>query len=241
MADEEKLKIYRSIFYPAIFVLILWIIRGIDVAFDMGLNRFGLYPLHTEGLTGILTAPFLHADSAHLFANSVPLLILGSLLFYFYPEIAWLTLVLAWLITGGWVWVFARDNAVHIGASGVIYALASFLFLSGILRRAKALMVITLLVTFLYGGMIWGLFPQLFPNQPISWESHLMGLLAGVVLAVYFRKRGPQRQEWQWDEEEVGGENENENGNVNDKGKETENSDNTGWSQPEIHYHPPEK
>jgi membrane associated rhomboid family serine protease len=227
MADEEKLKIYRSLFYPGLLVLLLWIIKGVDTAFDLGLNRYGLFPLHGSGLIGIITAPLLHADVAHLFANSVPLLILGAMLFYFYREIAWQTLALTWLLTGFWVWVFARDNAVHIGASGVVYGLAAFLFLSGIIRRAKALMVITLLVTFLYGGMIWGIFPQLFPNQPISWESHLMGLIAGTVLAVYFRKQGPQRQEHVWDDEE-----EDQNG---------PDDPDAAWSQPEIHYHPAEK
>jgi membrane associated rhomboid family serine protease len=233
MADEEKLKIYRCLFYPGMLVLLLWVIKGVDTAFDLGLNRFGLWPLHYEGLIGIFTAPLLHADVAHLFANSVPLLILGALLFYFYREIAWQILALTWSLTGLWVWTFARDNAVHIGASGVVYGLASFLFFSGIIRRAKSLMVITLLVTFLYGGMIWGIFPQLFPNQPISWESHLMGLLAGAILAVYFRKRGPQRQEYQWEEEEEEQEDQDD--------QDGPDGNDSSWSQPEVHYHPPEK
>lgn len=202
MAEREKLKIYRSLFYPALLVLLLWIIRLSDAFFDLGLNRYGLYPLQTKGLLGILTSPFLHADLVHLFANSAPLLILGALLFYFYREIAWT--VLAWLviITGFWVWTLARGSSAHIGASGVIYGLASFLIFSGIIRREASLMVITLLVTFIYGGLIWGIFPQFFPNKPISWESHGMGFLAGIVLAVFYRDRGLQRKRPEWDESE---------------------------------------
>jgi membrane associated rhomboid family serine protease len=215
--DEEKIKIFRSLFYPLIFAVLLWTIKGADIVFNLDLNRFGLHPLHADGLIGIFTSPFLHADFAHLFANTIPLLILGTLLFYFYHELAWMTLLLLYFITGLWVWVFARPDSIHIGASGVIYGIASFLFFSGIIRREKALMVITLLVGFLYGGLIWGVFPQLFPNQPISWESHTMGLLAGLILAIYYRKTGPQKKEWDWGDED----------------------DDGSWAEPQVDDHPP--
>ncbi|HPS61792.1 MAG TPA: rhomboid family intramembrane serine protease [Bacteroidales bacterium] len=227
--DQERRRIFRSVTYPVILVLILWVIHGADLVFDLNLNEYGLYPLEVKGLPGILTSPFLHADLAHLSANSIPLLVLGSFLFYFYREIAWRTLFLLYLITGAWVWVFARGGTAHIGASGVIYGMASFLFFSGMIRRETGLLVITMLVAFLYGGLIWGLFPQLFPNQPISWESHLMGLLAGVVLAVYYRKDGPQRKKYEWEDEE----------DDNDGG---EPGNTPGpWSEPDVTYHPPEQ
>lgn len=196
------MRFIRSFFYPFIFLLILWLIKAVELIFSLNLSEYGLYPLQAKGLPGILTAPFLHADLSHLFANSIPLLILGALLFYFYKDIAWPVLILLYLITGIWVWTFARGGSVHIGASGIIYGLASFLFFSGIIRREARLMVITLLVTFLYGGLIWGIFPQFFPVQRISWESHLMGLLAGLVLAFYFRKSGPQRKIYEWEDED---------------------------------------
>lgn len=202
MAEIEKVRLYRSFFYPALFVILLWIIRGSDAIFELGLNKFGLYPLQTKGIIGIFTAPFLHADFAHLFANSIPLLLLGALLFYFYKELAWNILIWLCIITGIWVWTFARGGAAHIGASGVIYGLASFLIFSGIIRRETSLMVITLLVTFLYGGLIWGFFPQFFPDKPISWESHGMGFLAGIVLAYFYRNQGPQRTKPDWDNED---------------------------------------
>lgn len=205
MAEAEKIKFYRSFIFPSLFVLLLWLIKGVDLVFNLELNQYGLYPLEPRGLLGIITSPLLHADFSHLFANSVPLLVLGALLFYFYKEIAWLILILLYLITGIWVWTFARGGAAHIGASGVIYGLAAFLFFSGIIRKEPALMVITLLISFLYGSLIWGIFPEFFPHQQISWESHFMGLLAGLVLAIYYRKSGPQRKTHQWDDEDDNG------------------------------------
>lgn len=196
------MRFIRSFFYPVIFLLILWLIKIIELVFSLNLATYGLYPLQLKGIPGILTAPFIHADLSHLLANSIPLLILGALLFYFYKEIAWPVLLFLYLLTGIWVWALARGTAAHIGASGIIYGMASFLFFSGIIRREAPLMVITLLVTFLYGGLIWGIFPQFFPAQRISWESHLMGLLAGIVLAIYFRKSGPQRKKYEWEDED---------------------------------------
>jgi membrane associated rhomboid family serine protease len=221
LENDEKIKFYRSFFYPVVFVIILWIIKGADIFFDLDLNRYGLFPLQAKGLIGIFTAPLLHANIAHLFANSIPLLVLGAFLFYFYIDIAWMILGLLYLITGIWVWVFARGDAAHIGASGVIYGLASFLFFSGIIRRETGLLVITLLVAFLYGGLIWGIFPQLFPNQPISWESHTMGLLAGIVLAIYYRNQGPQRKIWHWEEDDE--------------------DDDGSWADPQVNDHLPEE
>ncbi len=198
----------------------MWLVKGIDILFNLDLNRFGLYPLELKGLPGILTSPFLHADLSHLFANSIPLFILSAFLFYFYEEISWMILILIYLITGFLVWVYARGDSVHIGASGVIYGLVSFLFFSGIIRKEKGLMVLTLLVAFLYGGLIWGVFPQLFPNQPISWESHLMGLIAGLILALYYRNSGPQKKSWNWEDEES-------------------DTDDTSWENPQIGDDPP--
>jgi membrane associated rhomboid family serine protease len=200
--NEEKRKILQSLIFPAILVVTIWIVKIVEVTFDIDLSVYGLIPLNARGLIGIITSPFLHEGFAHLFGNSVPLFLLGALLFYFYRELAWRILLLIYLITGVWVWVFARGNGIHIGASGVVYGLAAFLFLSGILRREGKLMSITLLIAFLYGGMVWGVFPQFFPREHISWESHLMGLLAGTILAVYYRKTGPQRIKYDWEDDE---------------------------------------
>jgi membrane associated rhomboid family serine protease len=178
-------------------------IRLSDMIWDLGINAYGLSPLNAMGLLGIVTAPLLHEGFSHLFANSVPLLVLGSLLFYFYRQIAYEVFFLIWLMTGAWVWVFASPHSVHIGASGLVYGLAAFLILSGMIRRERSLMIITLLVVFLYGGLLWGVFPQFFPKERISWESHLMGLLSGIILAIWYRKSGPQKKIYEWADDEV--------------------------------------
>mgnify|MGYP002867323965 CR=1 FL=1 len=239
MADPEKLKIYRSVVYPAMLLAVMWIVRLADMWFDLGLNEYGLYPLQARGLPGILTSPLLHADLAHLFANSIPFLVLGSFLFFFYREIAWLILALLWLLTGAWVWVLARGGTCHIGASGVVYGLAAFLFFSGLIRRERGLLVITMLVAFLYGGLVWGVFPQLFPDKPISWESHLMGFVAGLVLAVYYRREGPQRRQYEWEDEEDE-EDETEEDGGDPPGKDA-GVYHESWDNPQVRYHPPEK
>lgn len=198
-------QLFTSFIIPFLFVLLLWVIKGAEEFFHISFAPYGLWPLKPVGLIGILTCPLLHADLAHLFANSVPLLILGSLLFYFYRSTAWQIVALLWLVTGLWVWVLSRTDGVHIGASGLVYGIASFLFFSGIIRRDPTTMVITLLVAFLYGGMIWGIFPELFPRERISWESHLMGLLCGLVLAWFYKGSGPARKRYRWEDEDEDG------------------------------------
>ena len=199
---SDRSHLFTSFLIPLLFVIILWVIKGAEELLHTSFAEYGLWPLKARGLIGILTCPLLHANFAHLFANSVPLLILGSLLFYFYRKTAWQIVALIWVVTGLWVWVFSRTDGVHIGASGVVYGIASFLFFSGIIRRDPTTMVITLLVTFLYGGMVWGIFPEFFPKERISWESHLMGLLCGMVLAWFYRDTGPPRRIYQWEEED---------------------------------------
>ncbi len=200
--NEDQRRIIRSMIFPVFFVILIWLVMISDYVFHLDLAQYGLRPLQWKGLIGIITSPFLHADFSHLAANTIPVLVLGSLLFYFYRELAWTVILLIWFLTGLWTWLLARGDAVHIGASGIVYGMASFLFFSGIVRRDNRLMVITLLVTFLYGGLIWGIFPKFFPNIPISWESHLMGLVSGTILAIWFRKSGPQRDVYDWEEED---------------------------------------
>ncbi len=217
--NEDQRKMYRSLILPGIFVTVLWLVKIFELTAHTDLSIYGLYPLKLKGLPGVLTCPFLHADFSHLSANSIPLFFLGGMLFYFYREIAFKVFFLTWILTGFWVWCFARGEGIHIGASGIVYGLASFLFFSGIIRRETKLMALTLLIAFLYGGLVWGVFPQFFPQQRISWESHLMGLLAGLILAIYYRKIGTQRKIYDWgteddeDESEIYKEDEKENEN----------------------------
>ena len=200
--DPERNRLIRSLFFPAIFVLIIFFVKAIEVILDTSFGIYGMHPMKWIGIPGILSMPLLHSGWSHLFANSVPLFLLAAFLFYSYREIAWKVLILIYILTGLWVWFLGAPGSVHIGASGVVYGLASFLFTSGIIRREIKLMAITLLVAFLYGGLIWGVFPQFFPTERISWEGHLMGLLAGTILAIYFRNVGPQRPTYEWEDDD---------------------------------------
>ncbi len=200
--NEEKQRLQSSALIIAVIIAILWLFKAVELMFDISLAGLGILPLKLEGLTGILFAPLIHGSIKHLISNSVPLFLLGAALFYYYRSKAWLILILSWLLTGLWVWLFARGSAYHIGASGVVYALTAFHFVSGIIRKETRLVAFSLLITFLYGSFVWGIFPGFSIEERISWESHLMGTIAGVVLAYAFRDIGPQRKIYQWPEED---------------------------------------
>lgn len=194
--SEEKERLVSSILFPAIFVIIIWFVKLVETLFHLELHIWGIFPKQLFGLRGVVLSPLIHGDFAHLASNSLPLLVLGSALFYFYRPVAFRVFLLSWLITGLWVWVMARPS-YHIGASGIIYSLAAFLFASGIIRKHPRLIALSLLVVFLYGSMVWGIFPI---KERISWESHLMGMICGFLLAYFFRHYGPQRITYSWEE-----------------------------------------
>jgi len=204
MEHTDKSRLLKSMLVPGILLLILWLLKLSEVWLQTDLSEFGLNPQNIKGLRGILFSPFLHSNFAHLSANSVPLFVLSAGLFYFYEKLAVRILVLLWLTTGFWVWVFARDTGIHIGASGVVYALAAFHFTGGLLRKEPRMMAFALLVVFLYGGLIWGVIPDFLPEKNISWESHLLGLLAGGIVAFFYRSAGPQKKEYEWPDEDDG-------------------------------------
>lgn len=196
--NKEEIKIIKSLYVPVVMVVLIWLVKFSEWVLDFRLSFLGIHPLHLDGIPGIVLSPFLHGDWKHLMANTVPLLVLGGALYYFYRSMANKVMVLIVLLSGIWVWLGARES-YHIGASGLIYGLSSFLLVSGFLRRESRLMALSLIVIFLYGGMVWGIFPQFFPEKNISWEGHLSGMLAGIVLAFFFRKEGPQRRKYSWE------------------------------------------
>lgn len=164
-------------------------VKILEIEEGFSFVKLGIYPRKFSGLIGIITSPFIHGDFQHLINNSLPLFILTAAVFYFYDELAYRVFFLIYLMVGIWVWFGAR-SAYHIGASGLIYGLGAFLFVSGIIRRYPRLMAISLLVAFLYGSMVWGILPI---QKEVSWESHLLGACAGVILSFYFRNIGPQK------------------------------------------------
>ncbi|MBN1187386.1 MAG: rhomboid family intramembrane serine protease [Bacteroidales bacterium] len=197
LQHEERKKFLQSIIYPLIFVITIWMVKIVELEMNWNFARFGLYPLHAKGLWGILFAPLIHSDFQHLINNSIPVLVLSVAIFYFYQEVALKVIFYTWVLTGMAVWFGARE-AYHIGASGLIYGFASFLFFSGVIRRNINLLAISLLVVFLYGSMIWGIFP-IIPDM--SWESHLYGGIVGGILSIIYRRYGPQRKKYDWEDE----------------------------------------
>jgi len=198
---EEKKKFLRALTIPAILVFLMWLIKLVEFGFNVSFAFLGTHPLHLNGVQGIFLMPFVHGDWNHLLANSGPFLILGTALFYFYKDISFRVLIGIWLLSGIWVWFGGRESW-HIGASGVIYGLSSFLFFSGAIRKNTQLAALAMVVAFLYGSTIWGIFPDFFPEENISWEGHLGGFVAGIILAIYYRKEGPQRKKYSWELEE---------------------------------------
>ncbi len=189
-AATEKRRLLLSMLIPFLLIAFMWIVRISETLFDTDFYFLGIFPRQVSSLTGIITSPFIHSGFRHLFNNTIPLFILGTALFYFYSQVSFRVLLWITLLTGFAVWSTARP-AWHIGASGIVYGLASFLFVSGIIRRHIPLMGLSLLVAFLYGEMVWGIFPGF--RMDISWESHMLGAAAGLLLAIWFRDEGPQR------------------------------------------------
>lgn len=168
------------------FVGLLWFIKALEMATHASYAFLGVLPRTLAGTIGIFTGPLIHGDLLHLISNTIPLLLLGILLFYFYSKFALEVFIWIYIISGFWTWLFARTS-YHIGASGVVYGIAAFLFFSGIIRRDRPLMTISAVILFLYGSMLYGIFPQ-FVEADVSWEAHFAGALAGALLAFLFRK-----------------------------------------------------
>ena len=192
MQKSESIFSKKFIIIPVIAVFSIWLLYFLEIKFGNNFNRYGIYPQTLTGLRGIIFSPFLHSSIEHLFSNSIPLLVMLASLYYFYDGIA--TKVLLWgiFLTGLLTWSFARPS-YHIGASGVVYFLVSFIFFSGVFRKYYRLAAVSLIVVFLYGSTVWYIFPV---EEKISWEGHLSGFLVGFIFAFIFRKTGPQAEKF---------------------------------------------
>lgn len=195
---ETEKKIFKySLLLPLSVVVLFWVVKLLENLYGLDLTTLGILPLQPEGLPGIILSPFIHSSYNHLLSNSIPFLILTFALLYFYRKLAYRIFFLIYFLSGICVWLGGRD-AWHIGASGIIYGLASFLFFSGVFRRDANLLTIGIIVVFLYGSMFWGIFPI---KPEISWESHLWGAFSGLLLAYYYRRQGPVRPVPTWENE----------------------------------------
>lgn len=206
-SEYERKHFWYSWVFPVFYLLVIWAIKFVEIIEDISFYKWGVRPLSLEGIPGIFFSPLIHKDIDHIVGNSISFIVLAWGLFYFYSQIAPKVFLLIYFFSSTWLWFGARD-AYHIGASGLVYGMASFLFFSGIIRRYYPLIAISLFVVFEYGGMIWGIFPFKF-NLEYSWEAHMWGTIAGMVASFAYRKEGPQRKAKIWEEEEGDLEDEN--------------------------------
>lgn len=159
-----------------IFCSIMALVEVLNLFTGRSLNQFGVMPRDVSSLYGIALAPFLHGSLLHFFSNIIPLALFSFLMLEHGRLRFYLVSTICILVSGVLVWIFARD-AIHVGASGLIYGYFGYLILAGILSREIKLMLISLFIGFSYGGMVFGVLPS-FPH--VSWESHLFGFIAGL-------------------------------------------------------------
>jgi membrane associated rhomboid family serine protease len=197
---EDARHIKQSFTIVASFTAVLWLIKIVETLLDANLFRYGIYPGQLSGLTGILLAPLIHGSFSHLFANTAPLLILGTALLYGYPKSAKIVIPTIYLGTGLAVWLFARP-VYHAGASSLTFGFMFFVFTIGVIRWDRRAIALSMIVFFLYGSMIWGVLPN---DDGISYESHFFGGMIGFILAVLLRNYDPYSPEkkYNWDDDE---------------------------------------
>ena len=180
------------------FVALLWFIQLLNYGLNLDLERFGVRPRVMSGLPGILLAPILHGGFGHLISNSVPLLVLVTVMLHLYPRSAVSVLPAVYLGPGMAVWLLGRAS-VHVGASGLVYGLVSYIFVAGVVRRDRRAIAAGLLVCFMYGSLVWGVLPL---ERAVSWETHLAAALIGVLMANMLRHiDSPPRKRYSWEDE----------------------------------------
>lgn len=180
MPTREK-RFFGSSVVPFRLVFIMWLSFSIQFFYHIDLGFLGIKPRTLEGLIGIFTAPMIHGNYMHLLSNTVPLLFLGTILFFFYERIGGIVFFRCYFITNILVWIFSQRLSYHIGASGLIYGLAAFLICYGLLKQDFVSLIVSTFVFFIHGGIF---LTGILPSDPrISWESHLAGALVGLVTA----------------------------------------------------------
>lgn len=186
-SKTELKKMLLAAVIPGSFLFLAWMVYLLEISLDFSLSSYGLRPRDISQWYGVFTMPFLHGGFEHIIANTASFLVLGSLMFYFYNNDAIPIFIGSYLLSGILTWIIGRDS-IHIGASAMIYSFAGYLFTAGVISKNVRHMAISLIVVFLYGSMIWGIFPQ---NNNISWEGHLSGFAGGIGLAFMFRPPKP--------------------------------------------------
>ena len=199
MNNENELRFSERVFYiPFLMIFLLWLIYWIEIKFGVNFNKYGIYPRTLTGLRGVFLSPLIHSDTNHLFNNSIPLLVLSSIVLFFYRRVAYKVFLIGGILTGLLTWIIARES-YHIGASGIVYLLFSFTFFSGIIKKHYRLIAVSLIVIFLYGSMVWYVLPI---KEGMSWEGHLSGFIFGGVLSLIYRNEGLVKEKFEFSKTE---------------------------------------
>ncbi|UJH66548.1 rhomboid family intramembrane serine protease [Allomuricauda sp. SCSIO 65647] len=199
MGESYNFRFSNSVLIaPMLAILLIWTVFWAEVRFGVNFNDFGVYPRTIKGLRGVLFSPFIHGSVEHLYNNTIPLILLLAALFYFYRRNAMVVLLVGFFLSGSLTWLIGRPS-YHIGASGIIYVLASFIFFKGVIAKHYRLIALSLAVVFIYGGMLWYIFPI---EDGISWEGHLSGFLAGLFLALVLKSDFPKEKKFTWQRED---------------------------------------
>jgi len=195
--ESEYFKFDIGTLLPGLlFTLFIWVIYTIEVKYHLNFTSYGVRPERLSGLRGVLFSPFIHSDLSHLWSNTLPSLVLITGLTYFYRNIRWKVLIIGFLLTGLMTWIIGRPS-FHIGASGLIYMLASFLFFKGVFTKHYRMLALSFIVAFFYGSMVWYVLPI---KVGMSWEGHLSGGVVGLLLAVFTKNKLPEKRKYKWEE-----------------------------------------
>lgn len=192
-------RLLTILFFPIVFSLLIFLVFILEKGMKWNFVNAGISPRDLNSAYTIISAAFVHKDWSHLVNNLIPLTILNGFLFYFYRPVSMRIFVVLWLMSGSILWATGRES-IHIGASGLVYSLASFLFFSGLIRKHIQLIAISFIVVLEYGNIIWHIFPWK-PDDNISWEGHLAGFVSGLIIAIAERKNGPQRPKKIWEDD----------------------------------------
>lgn len=225
MLESRYFKFSLDILLAPLFaVLVIWAVFWLELQLGVNFNQQGIYPRRFSGLQGVFFSPFIHGSVEHLYNNTIPLAILTLSLFFFYRDNAFKVIIYGILIAGFLTWLIGRPS-YHIGASGLIYVLVSFIFFKGVFTKYYRLIALSLAIVFIYGSMLWYVFPI---EDGISWEGHLSGFFTGLVLAKLIKTKIPELKKYKWEQDDFNEEDDeflkhfDENGNFMESVSETD-------------------